>query len=173
MSKPLPPASSGADNGPEKTIDGSGLDATDQHSTEPKHMWLSAAGPKPAWIQYEFDRLYKLDRMLVWNSNQTIEAMFGFGAKNVKVEYSTDGTMWTALGDFVFAQATGAPTYAGDTPVDFAGAVAKYVKLTINSNWGGLVQAVRPERSPLPPVPMRARQPEPATGATGVAPRRP
>ena len=94
--------------GPEKTIDGSGLNANDQHSTAGEQMWLSANDrPAAAWIQYAFDKIYKLDRMLVWNSNQLIETMIGFGAKAVKVEYSTDGTTWTALGDFEFAQANG------------------------------------------------------------------
>ena len=78
--------------GPEKTVDGSGLNADDQHSTEPTQMWLSAnGGPQPTWIQYEFDGVYKLDRLLVWNSNQVLESVLGFGAKSVTVEYSTDG----------------------------------------------------------------------------------
>ena len=40
----LATASSANDNtmGPEKTVDGSGLDALDQHSNEPEAMWLSA-----------------------------------------------------------------------------------------------------------------------------------
>lgn len=34
-------------------------------------MWTAVL---PAWIQYEFDKVYKLDKLLVWNSNQIIEA---------------------------------------------------------------------------------------------------
>jgi hypothetical protein len=63
-------------------------------------MWLSSE--KPAWIQYEFDRVQKLDEMLVWNYNESSEGIIGFGAKNVTVEYSTDANEWTTLGKFEF-----------------------------------------------------------------------
>ena len=93
--------------GPEKTVDGSGLDADDQHSVETKQMWLSD-GTQPNWIQYEFDKAYKLHELWVWNSNQVIEAFVGFGAKNVTIEYSLDGSAWTELASVPeFAQATG------------------------------------------------------------------
>ncbi len=47
--------------GPEHTIDGSGFNADDLHSTVGSAMWLSAAdGPQPTWIQYEFDAVYPL-----------------------------------------------------------------------------------------------------------------
>ena len=48
---------SNALTGPEKTIDGSGLDALDQHShVQRRTMWLSKKTQTPVWIQYEFDR---------------------------------------------------------------------------------------------------------------------
>jgi hypothetical protein len=161
-------SSNDPNNGPEKTIDGSGLNAADQHSVNAKDMWLSST--KPAWIQYEFDRLQKLDRMLVWNYNESSEGIIGFGARNVTVEYSTDANDWTALGDFELTQATGQPTYAGGAPVDFGGAVAQYVRLTIHDNWRGLVPQCGLSEVRFLAVPMRARQPQPASGATGVAP---
>ena len=80
-------------------------DASDQHSTEPSQMWMSK-GEQPNWIQYQFDKVYKLTEMWVWNSNQMIESFVGFGAKNVTIEYSVDGGTWTALaGVPEFAQA--------------------------------------------------------------------
>jgi len=46
---------------PENTVNGSGLDADDLHSMEESEMWLSSrTGPQPTWIQYEFDKIYKL-----------------------------------------------------------------------------------------------------------------
>ena len=159
------------DSGPEKTIDGSGLNAAGgEHSTDPKHMWLSsAAGPQPAWIQYEFDRPQALHQMLVWNSNQAHESIIGFGARSVLVEYCVDPNDWTALGELEFARASGQPTYAGDTPIDFGGAVARYVKLTIKSNWGGMVPQYSLSEVRFRFLPMRARQPNPAADTTGVA----
>ncbi len=82
-------SSSAASMGPEKTIDGSGLTG-DLHGTEGTTMWLSG-GVKPNWIQYQFDKVYKLFDLKVWNSNQLIEGFLGFGAKKVTIEYSTDG----------------------------------------------------------------------------------
>jgi len=45
--------------GPEKTVDGSGLDENDGHSADAKDMWQSE-GVGPHWIQYEFDKVYTL-----------------------------------------------------------------------------------------------------------------
>jgi hypothetical protein len=122
--------------GPEKTIDGSGLDANDLHSTELKDMWWSKSEALH-WIQYEFDRVYKLHEMWVWNHNMPVEPSIGFGAKTVQIEYSADGTTWTTLdGVPEFARAPGQSGYAASTTVSFGGASAKFVKLTITKNWG-------------------------------------
>ena len=144
--------------GPEKTVDGSGLNSADQHSTELNHMWLSAGGP-PTWIQFAFDKAYMLSEMSVWNSNQMIETMIGFGLKTVKVEYSVDGSTWTELpGVPVLAQATGLPTYVSNTTVNFGGVFAKYVKLTVLSAWGTVPQVGLSEvRFFTVPVQARAR----------------
>ncbi len=162
---------SAAATGPEKTIDGSGLNALDQHSTTLEQMWLSAPeATKSAWIQYAFDKLYKLDRMLVWNSNQTMEPFLGFGAKAVTIEYSADASTWNKLGDFEFARATGLPTYTANTTVDFAGATAKFVRLTITSNWGGVVSQYGLSEVRFYQIPVVAGYPSPTSGTTGLAP---
>jgi hypothetical protein len=94
----------------QNTVSGSGLNANDEHSTELTQMWMSS-GAQPNWIQYEFDSVYKLDEMRVWNSNQLIESLIGFGAKDVVVEYSADGATWTTLeGVSQFAKASGSPS---------------------------------------------------------------
>jgi hypothetical protein len=122
--------------GPEKTIDGSGLDKKDGHSTTGTDMWLST-GAQPNWIRYQFDKVYAVRELWVWNSNQAIEPFLGFGAKTVKIEYSTDGTKWTQLADAPeFARASGQPGYLHNTTVSFGGVAAQYVKLTIEKNWG-------------------------------------
>ena len=159
--------------GPEKTVDGSGLNADDQHSVERKHMWLSA-GAQPNWIQFEFDKAYKLHELWVWNSNQLIETIIGFGAKSVKVEYSLDGTAWTELA----GRARVRPGDRRRPPTrttrlsTFGGVLAKYVKLTINSSWGGLAQAGLSEVRFFYVSRCRPAQPEPAAAATGVELRR-
>ncbi len=155
--------------GPENTINGSGLDKSDLHSTEPTTMWLSA-GAQPNWVQYEFDKTYKLHQLLVWNSNQLIESFLGFGAKKVTVETSTDGTTWTALANVPeFGRGPGAPGYAANTTVNFGAVEAKFVKLTINTNWGGMAPQTGLAEVRFSYVPVQARAPQPAAAATGVS----
>ncbi len=47
--------------------------------------------------------------------------------------------------------------------------MARYVKLTINSNWGGMNSVVSLSEVRFSYVPVQARAPQPANGATGVA----
>ncbi|MHC4144243.1 MAG: LamG-like jellyroll fold domain-containing protein [Planctomycetota bacterium] len=163
-------SSSGPDFGPDKTIDGSGLNDDDQHSTVGRDMWLSGSEPAGAWVQYEFDKVYKLHQMWVWNSNQVFEDLYGFGIRDVTVEYSTDGVDWTVLADVPeFAKAPGRGDYTHDTTVDFGGAVAKYVKLTATSNWAGIVPQYSLSEVRFFSVPLSVREPSPDPGATDVA----
>jgi len=68
---------------------------------------------------------------------RAIEPVLGFGAKTVKIEYSTDGTKWTQLANVPeFARAPGQDGYVRNTTVSFGGVLAKFVRLTIEKNWG-------------------------------------
>ncbi len=155
--------------GPENTINGSGLNDGDGHSSDGTHMWMTT-DTKPHWIQYEFEVVSKLDKMLVWNSNQMVESFLGFGAKDVTVEYSADGETWTTLeGVPEFAKATGAAGYTANTTVEFNGAVAKFVKLTINNNWGGVTPQTGLSEVRFFSIPVQAGNPAPADDATDVA----
>ncbi len=154
-------------SGPERTIDGSGLNAADQHSVESLDMWLASAGEEPLYIQYEFDRVYKLHEMLVWNYNVMFELLLGFGIKDVTIETSENGVDWTVLGDATFAQATAKGTYAANTTVDFGGIPAKFVRIHVNSGHGPMGQYGLSEVRFLY-IPAQAREPEPADGATDV-----
>jgi len=151
--------------GPENTINGVGLDELDQHSTEGTDMWLSGMGDAAPSIQYEFDKAYKLHELWVWNSNQLIEAFVGIGAKDVTIEYSIDGTEWVILENASeFSQAPGNASYTANTIVDFGGALAKQVKITINSGYGMLPQYGLSEVR-FYYIPTLAREPQPANGA--------
>ena len=165
-------SSSDGEAGPEKTVDNSGL-ANGLHSTLNADMWMTARGTAlPAWIQFEFDRVYKLHEMRVWNSNTLMEGAIGVGCKEVAVEYSTNGSDWTVLNETeTFNQAPGAADYAYNTTVDFAGAAAKYVKLSPKSNWGDLVSQCGLSEVQFFQIPVQAREPMPASGTTNVDPR--
>ena len=163
--------SSDTGKGPENTTNGSGLD-DNLHSKETTDMWLSAGGaPQPCWIRYEFDKLYKLHEMWVWNYNGE-SILAGFGIKDAAIECSTDGIAYTALGaTHEFAQATGADGYAHNTVIDFGGAVAKYVRITANSNWGGaLYDQYGLSEVSFYYIPIRAREPRPTDDTTDVGP---
>ncbi len=149
---------------PENTVNGSGLNADDQHSTTPADMWLGMAPEAEApWIQYEFDRIYALHEMLLWNYNTEFEMVLGFGIKDATVEYSADGAEWTALGDVELARATAEPTYTHNTTIDFGGAAARFVRLTVNRGWGTLGQYGLSEVRFLY-IPVQASRPTPADG---------
>jgi hypothetical protein len=169
----IPTASSQSEGmGPEKTIDGSGLDEYYLHSTSTTTMWLSTAEePGAAWIQYEFDKIYKLHQMLVWNYNgDTISTLFSL--KEVTLEYSTDALNWshlTAVSEF--AQATGSEGYATNTTILFNGAAAKYVRITANSNWmddNSVFNRYGLSEVKFMYIPVRARNPSPESGATDI-----
>jgi len=162
-------SSNSAVEGPENTVNGSGLDANDLHSVETVDMWITALGdPGPSWIQYEFDRVYKLYEMLVWNHNTSFESFVGFGLKDVTIEYSANGTDWTELaGAPEFAQAPGVAGYAHNTTVDFGGTGAKFVKITANDNWGFLNQYGLSEVRFFY-IPVLARESNPVSGATDI-----
>jgi len=164
-------SSAAADFGPENTVNDSGIDAWDQHDTEPTNMWLSDAGQEPpVWIKYEFDTVYKLNQMWIWNSNNALEGVLvNFGVKTATIEYSTDDDKWTALTDVPeFAQAPGVADYEHDTIVDFNGVAAKYVRITCTSTWGGQNQCGLSEVRFFY-FPVQARDPKPADGAEGVS----
>ncbi|UCD50838.1 MAG: LamG domain-containing protein, partial [Phycisphaerales bacterium] len=162
-------ASSDPGLGPEKTVDGSGINEEDQHSTASGDMWLGVpSGADPVYVQYEFDRVYKLHEMLVWNYNSMFELLLGFGLKDVTIEYSENGTDWAVLGDFELAQATARADYATNTTIDFGGMAVKYVKLTVNAGWGAMPQYGLSEVRFLY-IPAHTREPEPADGAANVS----
>jgi len=158
-------SSQGANMGPERTIDGSGLNEADQHSINGMDMWLSQTGDASVWIQYEFDKAYKLHEMWVWNSNQLVEPFVGLGAKDVSIEYSVDGVDWMQLENVPpFAQASGSADYAANTTIDLAGAVARYVKLNISGGWGFIPQYSLSEVRFFY-IPTYVREPMPTPGA--------
>jgi hypothetical protein len=98
-----------------------------------------------------------------------IESALGLGCKDVSIEYSLDGTDYTPLGTTAeFARAPGMPGYAHNTTIDFGGAAAKHIRLTANSNWGGVLPQFGLSEVRFFYIPLRAREPSPDSGATDV-----
>ncbi len=129
------------------TIDGSGMqgDVHDNHA-QGHGMWLSASGgggsalnnpagvAGPAWLRYDFTTAIDLEAAWVWNHNQS--GLTSRGLRNVSVHVSPDGTAWSLLGDFEFAQAPGTSGYAHSDELDFGMQTVKSVLITAKSSGG-------------------------------------
>ncbi len=93
-----------------------------------------------AWIAYQFDAVYAIGNMYIWNQNQIYNSdLTNRGLKNVTVQYSTNGSTWTTLGSYVIPKATGQNGMPPSLTVNFGGASAKYVVITaasVNGTWG-------------------------------------
>ena len=166
-------ASSSADSEPNDTVNEAGLDPDnlDLHSTDIQTMWLSdVTETGHPWIQYDFDKVYKLYQMLVWNYNGS-SIFWGFGIKDVNVEYSEDSETWTQLTSVTqFEKGTSQAGYEYNNTVDFNGILVKSVRINALSSWGGAVYT----QSGLSEVrflyiPVRAREPQPEAGQDNVS----
>jgi len=167
-------ASSSKDDtqGPINTINGSGLTGN-VHSTDAKTMWLSATttDPDKAWIQYNFDKVYKLPRMLIWNYNVT-GLTSGISIKGVTIEYSADGGQtWKVLSSVAeLPKGTGDPIIV-DLGGVANGLAANAIRITANSNWSTTPKFSQYGLSEVKfyYIPVWPTVPNPANGATGVA----
>ncbi|MHC4122355.1 MAG: hypothetical protein ACYSSI_02185 [Planctomycetota bacterium] len=156
--------------GPEDTINGEGLNGTGLlHSIRWERMWFvetadangsaakydpDVATSGPAWIAYEFDAVYNLVSMDVWNYNEYSGDPYYSNAdksiKNCIIEYSADRDSWTVLASpTILVQAPG-QGYDGadgnslnaseqnvDCTVSFSGVQAKYVVITVQQGVNG------------------------------------
>jgi len=156
---------------PDRTIDGSGLDAQGKHSNEIMDvMWMSATPDASPWLMYEFDQIYKLDKMLIWNSNHSSEAFVGWGIKDVQIEHSIDGVEWTPLAEpNQLTQGPGLSPSEAEA-VDMGLALVKYVRLNILNNWGGVVVQYGVSEVQFHTLPVRPQNPVPASGTANVSP---
>ncbi len=165
-----------ANNGdPNNTINGSGLDPEnpDQHNSTGGAMWVTNGyDPNGTWIRYDFDKLYKLDKMYVWNYNASFNNKYGI--QDVLIQYSADnGQTWTDITSVTqFAKAPAKTGYVYNTVVPFDGTAVNSVRITELSNF---VSGSKPgDKAGLSEVrfyyiPVRARIPSPATGSTGLS----
>jgi hypothetical protein len=166
-------SSSEPDKGPENTINGSGLDESGllHGNISVDTMWLSSQiGDQPTWIEYEFDKVYKLHEMWVWNSNDSLEPVVGLGFKDVTIEYSVNGFDYTTLETVhEFDRAPGSARYAHNTTVDFNDTAVKYIKLTANSNFEGILNQFGLSEVRFFHIPVHAGEPDPDSGAVDIA----
>ncbi|MFC1765559.1 LamG-like jellyroll fold domain-containing protein [Planctomycetota bacterium] len=153
-----------ADEDPNNTINGVGLNEDGSHSQDKKTMWLSAVSdPGTAWIRYDLSTPQKLSEMLVWNHNTQSEEDLGYGIKDALIEVSEDGINFTSLGTVQLLQ-------AAETSVDMQALFVQSVKITAQNNWGGLISKFGVSAVRLYAIPNAAREMSPAEGAANVDP---
>lgn len=155
-------------NEPEHTIDGSGLDSDDQHSTAMDDMWLGAYGSDESmWLKFEFEQAYQLHEMWIWNFNASLEQTLGIGAKDIVLEASLDGITWDHVQDLQLSQATSTSDYQANNIVDFNNLVAQYIRMTIASSWSS-TQYCGLSEVRFYAIPTLARNPQPSDTATDI-----
>lgn len=132
----------------------------DRHSTNLNDSWLScqmSPNPNPIrgnshWIMYNLGDTYSLQKSNIWNFNVP-ERINSFdnqawsltrlpgrtedGLKDVIIDISVNGTIWTEWGRFTIPKAPASGFYQGASGPDFSGKVARYILITAVSNHGG------------------------------------
>jgi hypothetical protein len=115
-------------------------------STNSSNLWDSywqscttKANPNPVrgnshWVMYDLGKVYDLSSSWIWNVNENSE--LNTGAKKVIIDYSTNQSSWSSLGEFDIERGSGEVSYQGIKGPDFNKAKARYVILTVTENWG-------------------------------------
>ncbi len=139
--------------------DGSGLSdntpaAFHDNDQNGQTMWLSADNPSgEVWLEFDLGRVCELDKMYVWNYNQSHPdhpTLSNAGLKYVNILYSEDGISWTKYensqaednGMYLFAPADGrerlqATNLAdGNAPLDLGGIKARKIRFEIPNERG-------------------------------------
>ncbi len=115
----------------------------DRHSTNHDAGWLScttSANPNIArgsghWIMYDLTFPYSLTELHLWNYNHP--QFLNRGARQIIIDVSNDGTNWTHVETVELPQANGRSTYEGVNIMNFNNTQARFVLITVQTNWGG------------------------------------
>lgn len=111
------------------------------HDTGTEGAWLSceiSSNPNDElqaghWIMYDLGEPHHLFDSHFWNYNRS--GLTGRGVRNCRFDVSNDGVTWTYWGNTEMPEAPGNNDYTGVTGPYFDGVVARYLLLTIESNW--------------------------------------
>jgi hypothetical protein len=134
------------DAGPENTVNGSGLDENDQHSTVAADIGCRRSPPMRSRCTSSMIRS-RLQAEIYARSGTTTSCsslLLGFGLKNVTIEYSENGARLDLLGRRQVRPSYRQGHVHRQQTVEFNGVPAQYVRLTVNSGWGTM-GPVRPQ----------------------------
>lgn len=114
----------------------------DRHSTDNRDAWLSCQTSESPykvreeghWIMYDLGNSYVMHEMTLWNINAYQKT--NMGAQEIVVDYSTNGEDWTELGYYTMSEGSASSFYQGEQALNFNGVSARYVLITLLSNYG-------------------------------------
>jgi hypothetical protein len=114
-----------------------------EHSTNWEDAWLSceisenpnAERGESHWIMYDMGDVYSLWSTKIWNYNVVEET--GRGMRNCFFDLSLDGENWENWGSMEISEAPGNDDYVGIPGPNFEGMAARYLLITMESNWNG------------------------------------
>lgn len=130
----------------------------DRHTTSQRDGWIScststtpnATRGNTHWIMYDLGTTYALQRSTLWNLNTP--NYLDAGAQDIMIDYSINGNDWTEWGRYSLEQGNGSSRYEGQDGPDFAGITARYVLITITSNYGNACSGIAEFRVAVTPV---------------------
>jgi len=121
-------------------INGNGIGDTDgdkiaEQSTNPEYMWLSAKGQSSGEVEFDFDNVYKLEMIKVYNYNEHLYT--GRGVKKADISVWTPATGWKKiLTDYEIEQAEGRDDYDEPTVVRLEPIEAQKIRFDNLVNYG-------------------------------------
>ncbi len=86
------------------------------------------------WILFEFETPQSIADSWIWNAN--LAGQSNLGARDIVVDYSSDGAAWTELGTYTLPKASEQANYQGVQGPDFAGVFIKEILITILNTHG-------------------------------------
>ena len=118
-----------------------------RHSTSLNDGWVSCAqrnSPNPArgsshWIQYDLSTVHHIEDLQFWNYNHPDH--LSQGARDIVVDFSSNGVTWTEVAALTLERASGASTYIGELgPI--INQSARHVLITILNTYGSSCAAL-------------------------------
>jgi len=152
-------------------VDGNGL-SDGQHGVAENSQWLSTATDFTPTVRFDFVKPQILNKVIIWNSNQSAEGFVGWGAKDIVMETSVDGETWTVVeGATQLTRAPGDAKYNTPDEIALGDVLVQHVRIQILSSFGGLPVGTGLSEVQFHAVPMYARMFTPADGSTDLDPR--
>ena len=114
----------------------------DAHNTSIVSNWISCEAranplsslPNGHWVLYEFEEMVSISGLKIWNINNP--DYLEMGSQEIRIDISRDGALWETHDTIEVGLAPGHPDYLGQEIEGLAGIEAKYVLMTILSNYG-------------------------------------